>query len=473
MEDAIERNDMDTLRQLVENGADVNESISGDSPLFVAVVLDRKNMVKYLLENGATLEKGLFDEPIRRDNLEMIQILQPYDPKLQSLDHDRAIDIVIRKNHVELARYLFQNGIDINARNRRGYTRLHNAIQMDDMDSVKFLVSQGADLDKLSDDKTPLQAAEGSENYDIIKYLLENGADPVFQRPYDLIFDLVTNGQMDMAEFLVQRRPNRMSINTTDSTGRTLLTAAVKTGSIELVKFLITHGADVNSEDNLGWIPLMLAFGRNQFEIMKYLIEAGADLSVLNIIRTLEILSTFNQLDLAAMVLSRINIEQKDSDNRTLLYRVVDQGLFDVTKLLVSNGAKVDVIYNDVTPLEVAMFNDDFDIALHLVQNGANIHRKKDDGKTLFYYGLLTTPEIIQFLIANGLPLQNNEDVRLFYKQFGEEWELNAVAKTRNNITFYDNELSVLYLNTIESNPSIGSKAFVPHLIYYSLVRKG
>ncbi len=51
-------------------------------------------------------------------------------------------------------------------------------------------------------------------------------------------------------------------------------------GQLEVVKYLISNGADIKAKDNSGDTPLHAASrrGRGRLEIVKYLISKGADI---------------------------------------------------------------------------------------------------------------------------------------------------------------------------------------------------
>ncbi len=67
-------------------------------------------------------------------------------------------------------------------------------------------------------------------------------------------------------------------INANDVTAPALF-YAVQSGNKEMVKLLLSHGADTEAtEDVMGSTPLMWAAGVNNIEIMELLLDAGADI---------------------------------------------------------------------------------------------------------------------------------------------------------------------------------------------------
>ena len=56
-------------------------------------------------------------------------------------------------------------------------TPLHRAADKGHLDTVKYLVEQGADMEAMNEDnRTPLNDADDIWNYDIVDYLREQGA---------------------------------------------------------------------------------------------------------------------------------------------------------------------------------------------------------------------------------------------------------------------------------------------------------
>ena len=52
--------------------------------------------------------------------------------------------------------------------------------------------------------------------------------------------------------------------------------------NLELVKYLVEHGADINAKDKSGNTALMIASKDMNLEMVKYLVEHGADVNAKN-----------------------------------------------------------------------------------------------------------------------------------------------------------------------------------------------
>lgn len=72
---------------------------------------------------------------------------------------------------------------------------------------------------------------------------------------------------------------NRVCVNQQLKNGRTALHFAVFNDNVELVRFLISFGADIDVQDNLGNTPM---HGCISIEMAKLMLESGAKLDVYN-----------------------------------------------------------------------------------------------------------------------------------------------------------------------------------------------
>ena len=82
------------VRYLVEQGADMEKALGGWTPLITATIYDRLEVVQYLLEQGADMDKA-------------------------NIHGDTSLHWAARKGHLEVAKLLMVYGADLNARDNR------------------------------------------------------------------------------------------------------------------------------------------------------------------------------------------------------------------------------------------------------------------------------------------------------------------------------------------------------------------
>ena len=155
---AVEFEHLDTVKILLENGADPNiKNINGSTALNLAVEFELLDIVKILLENGA-------------------------DPNIPDVHKVPAIFRAVEANLYEIAKELLKNKANPNVWDIHGYSPICMAvIQNPNTNILKLLLDHGADInDKLKlpeGTHTPLHQAVWQLNAVFIKYLLEKGAD--------------------------------------------------------------------------------------------------------------------------------------------------------------------------------------------------------------------------------------------------------------------------------------------------------
>lgn len=154
-----------------------------------------------------------------------------------------------KEGDVQEVKGLLDKGADVNARDERGYTPLHELIPWGKTENnrteiASLLIEAGADVNARTEEgNTPLHLAAGRDSTEVAFLLIEAGAD-------------------------VNARESRY--------GKTPLHNAI---FFETITLLIEAGADVNAWSENGWTPLHWAATKGQTEIASRLIKAGADVN--------------------------------------------------------------------------------------------------------------------------------------------------------------------------------------------------
>lgn len=82
--------------------------------------------------------------------------------------------------HYEVAKFLLENGMHPDHMNWRGFTLLHDVAFTGDVEKMRLLLDHGADIDPIDGEysSTPLGYAARWGHAEMVKLLLERGADP-------------------------------------------------------------------------------------------------------------------------------------------------------------------------------------------------------------------------------------------------------------------------------------------------------
>jgi len=140
------------------------------------------------------------------------------------------------------------------------------------LSEVEILLDKGEDPNVITEyAETPLRVASNRGRFDTIKLLLSRGADES-QLAWTNIFHAIA---FDSAEHLEDLISGEVDLEARDFWGRTLLLFSILVGEIEKTKLLIEAGADVNAVGRCGKTPMAYAIQKDDIEMIKFLIGQG------------------------------------------------------------------------------------------------------------------------------------------------------------------------------------------------------
>ena len=319
--EAIKNGQVDKMRRLIKRGAELNsQNELGQSPLSWAIDKNQIEIVRVLLTeynlNSKMINNALFDAVYLGDiDIAKLLIENGADINTQKEFGNTSLHLAVREKNFDLVKLLIEYGADVNIKNNADWTPLHWTASNGYYDVAKLLIENGADVNiKDEDGWTPLHEAAFKGNIDIGKCLIENGADPFIKNkngktPLDIcqnddirqllekymeeyhsiqekikrnessIFD---NDLLDSAYYnnLIEVKKcvysGKFDINVQDDKGYTPLMHAITNHNLQMVEFLVEHGADINLCNNKGQSPLKIAYLYDSKEIAEYLFLEGA-----------------------------------------------------------------------------------------------------------------------------------------------------------------------------------------------------
>ena len=126
-------------------------------------------------------------------------------------------------------------------------------------------------------------------NENILKYLVEFGADITKEYDDDILFNVCLSKNVHIVEYLVKHGAD---INkATKENGKTpfldVYSTEFKQENTNIVKCLVEHGAYINKENKNGDTPLSIAYRQNHKNVVNYLLEHGADIEKINYMRNM------------------------------------------------------------------------------------------------------------------------------------------------------------------------------------------
>ena len=131
---------------------------------------------------------------------------------LRSNQDETLLHMAMRRENIEMAKYLISNGLDVNSLNKYGSTPIFNSIYQGDFNGIEFLLMHGADLQaKNYNGNTPLHWAVDCHKPKVCSFLISKGA----------------------------------NIDAQNNNGETPLFIACEQGLLEITKILLDHDADI------------------------------------------------------------------------------------------------------------------------------------------------------------------------------------------------------------------------------------
>lgn len=184
------------------------------------------------------------------------------------------------KGDTATATLLLKAGLTVDGTDARGNSALAICANKNQADLVKYLLDNGADPSlKSSKGVTPLVDAASLGNKETVALLLAKikESDPELITATDAMMMAARQGFAEIVQVMVEGgTPKDFKSNE----GWTALAWASKGGHVAVVEFLISAGADVNAGDKDGYTPLDWANNEGYPKVSQLLRKAGGKTTV-------------------------------------------------------------------------------------------------------------------------------------------------------------------------------------------------
>jgi ankyrin repeat protein len=248
------------LDELRKSGWDLNERNNdelGYTPLIEAIRSRKDSMevIEYLVEQGADLEKG--------DSREGTPLLHA------CIGAD-----------MEVLLFLIAKGANVNCIDNEGFTPLHYICRYADQWNSQSITPL---VNTVNDEK---EKSRFEQHMDILKVLVANKADvnKLANNGFTPLHLAASNNGQVMIPFLVEAGAD---VNFANANHYTPLHSAADSGNAKATGALLDLGADVNAKDVYGFTPLIGAVLSGNRTVVNWLKSYGAD-------RTAQVQSAYN-----------------------------------------------------------------------------------------------------------------------------------------------------------------------------------
>ena len=268
------------VRSLLKSGANPNTPVAtGEAPLMTCAKTGSADAVRMLIEYGAAVNAK---EPTQNQT---------------------ALMWAAAERHPDVVKAFIDAHADLTANSKQGFTPIHFAARVGDLESVKLLLAAGVDVNILTH-------AEGAANRVTSQLGIAKTAGTLGYTP---LLVAVMRGQVELALYLLDHGadPNNIAggltpLHWASSEWESFTANPVygfndpmagipdRQAKLRLVKALLAHGANVNARmtkpqpqfaggylDATGATPVLLAASANDIEMMHILLDAGADPKIL------------------------------------------------------------------------------------------------------------------------------------------------------------------------------------------------
>lgn len=374
-------------------------------------------------------------------------------PAFQNIPSPASLPEEHKKNNID---FLLFNGQEGNPAMRQRFTPLMDAAENGAIEKVQRLLFEGEDINAFTDmGVTALMVAAKNGHIEIVRLLCEKGAKinsnsfgPMSSRPP------MKGYAPEFAEQTL--KPFQVDLKYFDSknNGFTPLALAIAYGQNHVVEFLISQGADLHRK-SFGASPLAIAIYYGQPAVAAYLINKGAELnptqqmigqkgdllyqslqrnywdlaaifidkgnedlnSITNTINGLPVLHYYSRIEQLAVMKflhgKGANPNLYDMDGMSPIHYASLDGKQKAVELLLSLGGNINSasmqtpkkIYmheKGSTPLIIATILGHFDLVKFLVNQGADIEAKDQQGRTSLLFAIKNTFENVVAVLKPG-----------------------------------------------------------------------
>ena len=307
------KGDKQMLLELLELDINVNNCGEyGKTPLNIACLHCNVDLVKLLISKGADLNAHNTQDDC---DTALITTVACYQPELENAD-----------TYLQIGKLLLDAGACCNKTDKIGQSAIHSAVTKSDdrytelllnhnaspnlvcakymsplckaidtecYHNAKVLLKYGCQVNEKNDENqlslvlTPLHIAVSKNNLEMIRTLLEAGADPnsyskrvaesVYQ--HSSVLHLAASEDQLLTLWLLVVKGG--DINSQHDLRRdTPLLILARKGSVEGVKMLLRFGADVELESQVGTTPVWVAVRENYLQVLHLLLETCCSLEI-------------------------------------------------------------------------------------------------------------------------------------------------------------------------------------------------
>ncbi|KAJ6599684.1 ankyrin repeat-containing domain protein [Mycena vulgaris] len=311
------------------------------------------------------------------------------------------LEFCCREGYIEGVHGLLAAGADVNADNGEALRATSST------DIVRLLLENGADVNTTGvGDRSTLQVASSRGHKDIVCLLLEHGADlTATSRQYgSAVHAASLGGHTDIVRLLLEAGAN---VNTTGGPNGSALQAASGGGHTETMYFLLRNGADVNATGGRNGSALQAASRLGHINAVHLLLGYGANVNTLGGEdgSPLQAACKWGRTEIVGLLLEHgANVNATGRTHGSALQAASAEGHIEVVRLLLEHSADVNATGGEIgSALQAASRWGDIGIVSLLLERCADVNATGGNyGSALQNTCELGYTDVVQLLLENG-----------------------------------------------------------------------
>lgn len=376
---AVEQNDLDNVRLLLQKGADPKLKVKGKTLLDLAKQQNFGEMVALLKQAGlqetpsarlsapdqklaqytASVEESFILRPkYKLPWAEIEKVLQQgANPNFKLKNGSSLVFLAAYDGNLKLVKYLLSKKVDLSYDLVRQLSLLATAVQGGHLPMVAYLIEQGQPLSAF-ENLPPLCLAASNGQTEIVRLLIAKGADPnladaTLATP--IMHAALQPKRLKLVQYLHSQGADLFKL---DHEQNTILHYAAFSGDPETVAYLLEKTDFLNTANAYGLTPLMKAIVSDDLTTVSLLLKRGADAQVANpegggLLNFAGEYSN-NPAIFKLLLESGVDIHEPDREGRSPLYWAVINNQAENVRLLLKKGANPKLKLNAKSLLQEA-----------------------------------------------------------------------------------------------------------------------
>jgi uncharacterized protein len=433
---AVEAHKPQMVRMLIQNGFRVDFEQKRRtglfrkhyvSPLGAAISIGSDEMILDLVKGGANQSQA-FNYAITSNRIKLGQQLIDASPERGDM-----FLLCFEHKSLDLAKYCIQKGVDKNTIDKNGMNAYHYAVIGGYREGMDYCVNalKMDPLKKTATNQTSLMLACSAGNVTLFKELFET---------------------------------QKSTLEEEDLDGQTVLYYALTAENWPIMEYLTTNGANVNHQNKYGTTVFMKSALKEKKEYYSLLKQAKPDLKLKNnngenIISFLMNSNSYSANEILEMNSLGASMDVRSTKGETMAFYAMQASNMEVLIRLKNSGLSLDAfdsegkrpncqnaeilkfaVSNGCNPnrgddwgdsyLTKALKDNDTELALFLIRNGADVNWKKRDEPIVFEMVNTNNFNGLQLLVENGAKINVSD-------RSGETLMNKAESKENESIVIY------------------------------------